>query len=196
MSRNACPSISQKPRYLGAPTIHLLTFVTTLICLLCILSCRKDGDSLPNANPDFSYVNDLPTHSPEQRKRDLVDLLAEAEHDRTLTKKDVESRLGMPDSVHPTGSKQYSDKIILTGYVYDLPPGEYTLPNSQKVSFQSGGRAHFTFTFDERTTYGSDGRPIKVRDDTAPLVLIELEIADDERYPHIFRSIWSWRRGN
>jgi hypothetical protein len=183
MSPNPCRSIRDKPSCLTRPMVRLLTFLTTFVCSFFAVSCARN--SSPTSDPDVSYTNRLPTHSLEQRRQDLVDLLTDAEHNRTSTKKDVESRMGRPHSVEPTGSKQFEDRVILTTYRYDLAAGEYTLVNSQKVFFRSGGWA--LICFDERTTYGSDGRPYRIRDDTAPLVHIELEDASDMRVHLAFK---------
>jgi hypothetical protein len=192
MSQNHFPPIRQETLYRGLATMRVLTVVTTLNCLLSV-SCGSKSGSSSTPDPDTVYTESLPTHSLEQRKIDLLDLLAEAENDHTLNKKQVESRMGRPDSVWSTGSKEFEDRAILTHYEYQLAASEYSLPKSQKISLPTEGRA--CFTFDDRTpTYGSKGRPWSVRDDTAPLVLVQLEVADDERYPHIFRSIWSWSR--
>jgi hypothetical protein len=130
---------------------------------------------VPTVNPDVTYVNGLSTHSLEQRKSDLADLLADAEHEQTLDKKDVESRMGRPDKIDQTGSKEFEDRLIGTCYYFDLTAGQYTLPDLQLVTIGSGGRA--VFSFDERVTYGSHGRPWSIRDGFAPLSYIT--IADD-----------------
>jgi hypothetical protein len=134
---------------------------------------------LPNADPDVSYTNDLPTHSLEQRKQDLVDLLIEVEHGRTLQKSDVESRMGKPDSIQWIGSKVCPDRVLLTFYRYDVTSGDYTLPNSQKISFDSGGWADITF--EERMTH-PNGRLTTIRDDTAPVGSIKFKDPKDERH--------------
>ena len=187
---NLRSSISDNRRHMGPPTKRLLRFLTTLICLFCILSCQRYGATLP-INPDESIAKSLPTHSLEERIEALVDLLTQADHEATLTKRNVESRMGKPDSVHVTGSKEFEDKVILTHYCYHLAPGDYILLKSQSVCLGSG--AQVSITFNERLTYGSRGRPYSIRDDTAPLVLIQLEDVPDERYPHIFRTVWSWK---
>jgi hypothetical protein len=126
----------------------------------------------------------MSAHSLEQRKKELLDLLSEAEQKSVLNKKDVESRMGKPDSIQATGSKEFSDRVILTTYYYDLLPGKYNFPNSPEVSFIAGGRA--LICFDERITHDPRGRLFKIRDDSAPLVLIEIENLNDKQFHLVF----------
>src|ERR1700722_7662109 len=124
------PTYSRKPANAFLPIILMLR-AAGIICLSCTISCTGKDSPLPNVNPDLSHVDGLSTHSLEQRKRDLTNLLADAEHEQILNKKLVESRMGRPDTIDQTGSKQFEDKIISTSYRYHLAAGEYILPDSQ-----------------------------------------------------------------
>jgi hypothetical protein len=165
------------PSCLTSASVRILTFLTTFVCFFFLVSCG--GNPSPTTDPDVSFTNELPIHSLEQRKQDLVDLLIELEHGRTLKKSDVESRMGKPDSIDTTGSKVCPDRVLLTYYRYDVPSGDYTLPNSQKISFDSGGWADITF--EERMTH-PNGRLWAIRDDTAPVCLFKFKDASDERH--------------
>lgn len=92
----------------------------------------------------------------EQRRAELAALLVEVENGQILTKSDVVSRLGRPDTSQETGSKQYSDRTISTRYRYRLAPGEYLFPSQERADLGAGW--HADFLFDERANHGRRGR--------------------------------------
>jgi hypothetical protein len=184
------PACCRKRSDVCLPTMPLLKAAGMIVCFSCMISCAGNANPVPAVNPDATYVNGLSTHSLDQRKKDLADLLAEAEHEQTLNKKDVESRMGRADKIDQTGSKEFEDRVISTCYHYDLAAGEYTLPDLQPVTIGSGGRAEFVFS--ERVTYGSRGRPWSIRDDSAPLSFVTLvdESGIHLMYPTRIRQLY------
>jgi hypothetical protein len=158
------------------------------VCFGCMMSCTREVHPLPkdvgavsgNRNPDVSHRNALQgpaktntTHLAERRKRSLVDLLIEVEHGRTLNEKDVALRMGKPDWTQQTYSKQYTDRIILTLYRYDLAPGEYVFPNSERVALDSGGQADCIFD-DREQVHDPRGRLFSTVDNMAPLSVVSV----------------------
>jgi hypothetical protein len=108
----------------------------------------------------------IPSHPLDERQQELEALIDDIECGETLTRKDVLSRLGKPDVVQETGSKEYGDRCILTTYDYDLSPGQYRFPNSERANVGSAWWAHFIF--DERVNHGRRGRIYYVVDETTP----------------------------
>jgi hypothetical protein len=109
----------------------------------------------------------LERHPFDQRKRELEALIADLERGESLTREDVGSRLGRPDEIEETGSKDYGDRVILTTYRYSLATGDYLFPNSERADIGTGASA--CFYFDERVKHGRGGRVYSVVDETVPV---------------------------
>ena len=82
------------------------------------------------------------SHPLEQRRQELVELIAEVNRNRLISKKGVLLRLGKPKSIQEERSKRYANRIILTTLWYDTAPGEYLLPNSHRETLDSGSEVY------------------------------------------------------
>ena len=141
-----------------------------IMCLELTLGCRPALPSGPPADPPGSKSEASikeTSHPLEQRKKDLADLLVEFEAGKTFDKQAVRARMGKPDKVRTTGSKEYSNRLILTCYDYALEPGEYVLPETRFTLKSKKWKV--SFSFDERTNHGRKGRLYDVIDDHVPL---------------------------
>ena len=125
-------------------------------------------------------------HPLDERQDELAAMLADVEQGQILTKSDVVSRLGRPDSFQETGSKEYSDRTISTRYRYQLAAGEYSFPGPERADLGAGWRADFLF--DERANHGRRGRLWSVADDSKPLSVVVISDNDAEVGSHTFRS--------
>jgi hypothetical protein len=150
----------------------LATMTLIGLCLLGILSCGSKGVPSREDAGGGPTVN-APKHTPEQRRQELAELLADMDRGQTFTNKQVVARLGKPDRIQQTGSKEYADRYIDTTYFYVLPPGEYTLPHGRRFTLRSGEGVRLFF--DERIRHGMGGRPVTDLDDTAPLTALWFE---------------------
>lgn len=126
----------------------------------------------PNAALHFdvdaeSGPSGLDSHPIQQRREEIEILIADVERGQALTKKDVVARLGKPDRIQETGSKEFVDRYISTTYHYALAPGEYHFPGSERANVRPGWEARFLFN--ERLNHGPSGRLDSVIDDTVPL---------------------------
>jgi hypothetical protein len=97
-------------------------------------------------------------------------VLVDVEQGQILTKHDILSRLGKPDTFSEGGSKEESDRTTMTSYRYQLVPGEYLFPGSERADL--GAAWHADFLFDERPKHGRRGRLNSVPDDTTPLSVV------------------------
>src|SRR5262249_24344535 len=84
-------------------------------------------------------------HPLDERKQELESLIDSVERGETLTKRDVVSRLGKPDRIQGTRSKEYLDRCISTTYRYALPPGEYIFPNWERAGIGQALSVEFYF---------------------------------------------------
>lgn len=155
-----------------------------LFVLLCTTLYPDVYNTSQIPNPDSVCTSTLESHSLDQRKKEVIELVKEAQNDKAINKGFVEAKMGKPDAIQATVSKEFLDRVIGTTYYYDLAPGEYSFLNSKGLSLTAGGRA--CISFGERMTYGSHGRPYSIRDESARLETIEIE---DFSLNHVF-LIW------
>jgi hypothetical protein len=157
-------------------------FVCAISCEKKIAPSRKDLGMAPNneKNEAQSLVGTAQgatkgemAHPVEQRKKELLDLITDVKHNQFISKNSVLKRLGKPDYVQDGWSKPFTDRIITTRFAYDLPSGEYMVPDSRQITLDLGSKAYINF--DERVTHGPHGRLYSESDDkSAPVVSLTL----------------------
>lgn len=168
------------------PQHQLLVIIATFGCLACGGACQTKTDASRNSvgvttGGERNAVPRIAVRGPtkmatsdamEQLRRRLVELIVDVEHGGILTKKDVVSRLGKPDSSQETGSKKYTDRVILTICRYDLSTGDYDLPAAPRLTVGLGCRAKLVFD-DREQVHDPRGRLVSTPGDFAPLVEIQ-----------------------